>query len=175
MKLLLKFFLNSRTKAYLRSLEQEFGESTNGIRVELNRLEKAGMLTSLYLGNKKYYQVNTRHPLYDEIHSMLLKQLGLNVVIDRLSSNVKGIQAIFITGDIGEGKEADIIDLVLTGKVEKERLLKQMDKVEQLIERKIRFILFDKTTDKLFQKFSQEHTPWLLWDMKNKNVSRITK
>ena len=43
-KLLLKFFLNSETKSYLRNLEQEFGESTNGIRVELNRLEGAGLL-----------------------------------------------------------------------------------------------------------------------------------
>ena len=41
-KLLLKFFLNSNTKSYLRNLEQEFGESTNAIRVELNRLEGAG-------------------------------------------------------------------------------------------------------------------------------------
>ena len=43
-KLLLKFFLNSNTTAYLRSLESEFGESTNAIRIELNRLEEAGML-----------------------------------------------------------------------------------------------------------------------------------
>lgn len=173
--MLLKFFLNSRTKAYLRSLEQEFGESTNGIRIELNRLEKAGMLTSLYLGNKKYFQANTKHPLFDEIHSMLLKQLGLDVVIDRLSTNIKGLQAIYITGDIAEGRAADIIDLVITGNVEKERLLKQIDKVEQLIERKIRFILFDKIRDKRLQKFTLEHSPMLLWDIKNKNVSRISK
>ena len=41
-KLLLKFFLNSNTTAYLRGLEEEFGESTNSIRLELNRFEKAG-------------------------------------------------------------------------------------------------------------------------------------
>lgn len=173
--MLLKFFLNSRTKAYLRSLEQEFGESTNGIRIELNRLEKAGMLTSLYLGNKKYFQANTKHPLFNEIHRMLLKQIGLDVVIDRLSTNIKGLQSIYITGDIAEGRATDIIDLVITGNVEKERLLKQIDKVEQLIERKIRFILFDKIRDKRLQKFTLEHSPMLLWGIKNKNVSRISK
>ena len=51
-KLLLKFFLNSNNKAYLRNLEEEFGESTNAIRIELNRFEQAGMLTSLSEGNK---------------------------------------------------------------------------------------------------------------------------
>ena len=48
-KLLLKFFLNSNTTSYLRSLESEFGESTNAIRVELNRLENAGMLSPLVM------------------------------------------------------------------------------------------------------------------------------
>ena len=41
-KLLLKFFLNSKTTSYLRGLEAEFGESSNAIRIELNRFEKAG-------------------------------------------------------------------------------------------------------------------------------------
>ena len=41
-KLLLKFFLNSSTKAYLRGLEAEFGESTKAIRLELNRFEQIG-------------------------------------------------------------------------------------------------------------------------------------
>jgi len=46
-KLLKKFFLNSSTKAHLRGLESEFGESSNAIRVELNRLEGAGLLISI--------------------------------------------------------------------------------------------------------------------------------
>ena len=53
-KLLRKFFLNSSTKAHLRGLESEFGESSNAIRLELNRFEDAGLLHSLRDGNKKY-------------------------------------------------------------------------------------------------------------------------
>ena len=45
-KLLMKFFLNPGTRAYLRSLADEFGESTNSVRVELNRLSEAGLLGS---------------------------------------------------------------------------------------------------------------------------------
>ena len=40
----MKFFLNPTTQAYLRGLAAEFGESTNSIRLELNRLEKAKQL-----------------------------------------------------------------------------------------------------------------------------------
>jgi predicted transcriptional regulator len=60
-KLLLKFFLNSETTSYLRHLESEFGESTNAIRLELNKLEEAGMLNSQFEGNKKIYQANKQH------------------------------------------------------------------------------------------------------------------
>ena len=52
-KLLMKFFLNSRTTSYLRDLENEFDESTNAIRVELNRFEKAGYPDSIYSELKK--------------------------------------------------------------------------------------------------------------------------
>ena len=41
-RLLVKFFLNPTMKAYLRQLADEFGESTNAVRVELNRLTEAG-------------------------------------------------------------------------------------------------------------------------------------
>ena len=45
-RLLVKFFLNPTMKAYLRQLADEFGESTNAVRVELNRLKEAGLLES---------------------------------------------------------------------------------------------------------------------------------
>ncbi|MBK8547478.1 MAG: hypothetical protein IPL63_08830 [Saprospiraceae bacterium] len=81
-KLLLKFFLNSKSTSYLRGLETEFGDSTNAIRVELNRFEKAGMLSSFIKGNKKYFRANTDHPLYNETHNILLKYIGFDKIID---------------------------------------------------------------------------------------------
>lgn len=52
-KLLLKFFLNSSSYAYLRNLEQELNESPNALRIELGKFEKANMLISTMDGNKK--------------------------------------------------------------------------------------------------------------------------
>ena len=73
MKLLLKFFLNSNSKAHLRGLESEFSETSNAIRLEINRFEEAGMLKSEFKGNKKIFQANLEHPLFNEIHNILLK------------------------------------------------------------------------------------------------------
>jgi len=80
-KLLKKFFLNSSTRAHLRGLESEFGESSNAIRVELNRFEDAGLLNSFPDGNKKVYQANPKHPLFGDIHNIILKETGIDRVI----------------------------------------------------------------------------------------------
>ena len=70
-KLLLKFFLNGNTSSYLRNLESEFGESSNAIRLELNKFEEAGLLNTSLEGNKKLFKANTQHPLFKDIHNIL--------------------------------------------------------------------------------------------------------
>lgn len=52
-KLLMKFFLNPGVTSYLRGLADEFGESTNAVRVELNRLCSAGFLEEVPEGGRK--------------------------------------------------------------------------------------------------------------------------
>ena len=47
LRLLIKFFLNIANKGYLNSLANEFGESTNSVRKELNNLSSAGYLETV--------------------------------------------------------------------------------------------------------------------------------
>ncbi len=87
MKLLLKFFLNGNSSSYLRHLESEFGESSNAIRVELNRFEDAGLLKSFMQGNKKYYQANQGHPLFPDINNIIFKYIGIDQVIEKIATS----------------------------------------------------------------------------------------
>jgi hypothetical protein len=114
-KLLLKFFLNSQTTAYLRNLETEFGESTNAIRQELNRFEKAGLLSSTFSGNKKVFKANTNHPYFPEIHKLLLKYVGIDQIIDEVVLRVGNLLKAYVTGDFAQGKTGKIIDILLVG------------------------------------------------------------
>jgi len=114
-KLLLKFFLNSRTTAYLRNLETEFGESTNAIRQELNRFEKAGLLISSFSGNKKVFQANTDHPYFLDIHRILIKQVGIDQIIDEVVLRSGNLRKAYITGDFAQGKPGKVIDILLVG------------------------------------------------------------
>jgi hypothetical protein len=143
-KLLLKFFLNSSQTAYLRSLETEFGDSTNAIRLELNRLEEAGMLASFNEGNKKMFRANTAHPLFREIHNILLKTIGLDQVVQNVIERLGDVEQVFLVGEFAKGNDSPIIDLVFIGDIDKTYLLSVIEKVESLIRRKIRYLIYGR-------------------------------
>jgi predicted transcriptional regulator len=114
-KLLLKFFINSQTTAYLRNLETEFGESTNSIRQELNRFEKAGLISSKISGNKKVFQANTSYPFFSEIHNILMKYVGIDQIIEDVVLHIGDLLKAYVTGDFAQGKTGEIIDIILIG------------------------------------------------------------
>ena len=104
-KLLLKFFLNPKTSGYLRQLATEFGESTNSIRVELNKLTNAKILKSKNSGRNIIYNANTQHPLFDEIRSIVLKSTGIDKVIQNIINKLGLVKLAFIRGDYATGKD----------------------------------------------------------------------
>ena len=119
-KLLLKFFLNSSNTGYLKNLESEFEDSSNGIRLELNKFEEAGLLTSAQVGNKKIFQANTRHPMFSDIHNILLKYTGIDQIIDTVVKRLGNVQSVYLTGSFAKGLESNIIDIILIGDINKE-------------------------------------------------------
>ena len=139
-KLLLKFFLNSETSSYLRKLESELGDSTNSIRLELNRLEKASLLNSHYTGNKKIYRANTKHPLFKDLNSILRKFVGIDRIIEKIALQIGDLKAVYLTGDIAKGIDSNIINLILIGyELDQTYITELVKKAEKLINRKITF------------------------------------
>lgn len=163
-KLLIKFFLNSNTTAYLRNLEEEFGESTNGIRVELNKFEKAGFLDSFTEGNKKIFKANTKHPLFSDINKIILKMVGVEYVMDYILQRVGNLEKVFLVGKLAKGQNTDIIDLFLVGEdLNKAFLLEQIEKAEKKIKKKIRFVIFSPNEFELNKVKEAKEKPLLLW------------
>jgi hypothetical protein len=143
-KLLMKFFLNSSTKAHLRGLESEFGESSNSIRLELNRFERAGMLNSLRDGNKKVFQANLKHPLYNDIHNIVLKETGIDRVIEKVVHRIGQLVYVYLTGDFARGKDSGVIELILVGAdIDREYLARKVIQAEELAGRKVSYIVLE--------------------------------
>lgn len=143
-KLLKKFFLNSSTRAHLRGLEAEFGESSNSIRIELNRFEGAGLLHSLRDGNKKIYQANQGHPLYSDIHNIILKETGIDRVIEKVIHRLGNLLSVYLVGDFAHGKDSKVIELILVGNdIDREYLSRKVNQAEVLVGRKVTYTILD--------------------------------
>ena len=143
-KLLRKFFLNSSTKAHLRGLESEFGESSNAIRIELNRFEEAGLLHSLKEGNKKIFQANANHPLFGDIHNIIMKDTGIDRVIEKVIHRIGNLICVYLTGDFAHGKDSNVIELILVGdNIDREYLARKVVQAEELVGRKVSYIVLD--------------------------------
>lgn len=141
-KLLLKFFLNPGSKAYLRGLADEFDESTNSVRVELNRFEEAGMLSSDLVGNKKVFQANKEYPLFEEIRKILLRHTGLQDIIDKVIEQLGDLNKVYLTGDLALGKQSDVISLIIIGNPDRHFLIQLIAKVEELIPKKVQYLIY---------------------------------
>lgn len=166
-KLLLKFFLNTQTKSYLRGLETEFGESSNSIRVELNRLETAGLLTASTEGNKKMFYANPMHPLFRDINSILRKFIGIDHIIEQVTSQIGDLQAAYVTGDFAIGKDSSIIDLALVGDhLDRPFIDTLVEKAETFIHRRIKYLIL--TADEL-NLYYHEQPVLLIWKSDSEN------
>lgn len=152
-KILLKFFLNSQTRSYLRGLESEFGESSNAIRVELNRMEAAGLLSAENEGNRKFFKANTSHPLFGDIHNILLKYIGIDRIIEEVVLKLGDLKRVYLTGDFAKGQDSAIIDLVIVGdSIDQGYLHSLVEKAQELINRKIRVLTLNLAEEKEYQK-----------------------
>ena len=161
-KLLMKFFLNSRNTSYLRDLSAEFGESTNAIRFELNHLEKAGLLNSRKEGNKKVFQANPKHPLFDGIRRLLLRHTGIDQVVDAVVSNLQGLSSAWVLGHFARGIDNSVIELLLVGNdMDMDYLAFLVEKAEKLAGRTISYKVV--TTEEGKQHLEKHPEALLLW------------
>ena len=141
LKLLLRFFVNQDLSGYLQGLSKELEENSNSVRVELNRLEQAGMLQSEMEGRRKLYRVNKKHPLTPDLTNMLRKVTGIDAIIERVVERVKeNLDQVWICGKLAQGLESDTIEVVLVGnKVDEKYIAELMGKVAKITEKRIEY------------------------------------
>ena len=140
-KLLLKFFANPGNKGYLRELAKEFAESTNAVRVELNRLAQADLLKCEDEGRTKVYSANERHTLFPEISSMVHKFLGIDILAELIESKVRAlgqVQLVAVIGDYAQGVDSGLIQVVIFGEnIDEELLARLQEKAQELLGKNI--------------------------------------
>ena len=145
LRLLIKFFVSQANRGYLNGLATEMGESTNGIRKELNHLQGAGYLKKVKINNKVEYKANTDHPLFDVLRKVVLKHLGLEDLVETVLARMGDVDQIILVGDYARGNDTGNIEVFLIGKGLNMDYITQLEnKIEDLIGRKVSFYLASK-------------------------------
>jgi hypothetical protein len=148
--------LNEQNSAYLRGLEQEFGDGSNAIRLELNRMQEAGLLLSEGKGNKKYFAANIKHPMFSDIQSIVRKYVGIDVVLQKVVQKIGNLSQVYVSGKMAKGLDDAIIELLFVGDaIDTDYLHRLCRKAEGITNRKISFVVFNPTEFENYRKQNQ--------------------
>ena len=140
LRMLIKFFVNTTNKGYLNGLANEFNESTNSIRKELNNLSDAGYLLKVKYNNKVIYNANKQHPLFIVLQKIIRQHLGIEDIIDSILDKTGDVKTVAIIGDYAKGIDSGLIKIVLLGNEINLNYLQDLTlKIEKKITRKVSF------------------------------------
>ncbi len=161
--ILMRLFLNTDQEAYLRELAREFDVSSSQISYELKKLQQAGLLTTRTEGRLRKYGANKQHPLFPELQSMVKKSLGMDRIMESIVSRLGNLKLALVTGNYAVGKDTDLIDLILVGKINRPKLDDLVKKTEKYIKRRIRYLILSEEEYEKMKKSLAEQPLLVLW------------
>lgn len=134
---------NPKVAFYVRELERKINERINSIRRELDNLNKLGLVIPFKKQRKKFYQVNDRFILFEELRSLILKAeilspIRLKKQIERLGK----IKLALLTKFILQPKSNEV-DIFIVGKVSRPRLLAFISKFQKEYGREINYTVME--------------------------------
>ena len=172
-RILMRIFLNPERNVYLRELSDEFQASPSHIKNELDQLKSAGLLTSRKNGRQVLFSANTKHPVFNELHSMVKKALGMDQILESMIERLGNLEQAILIDDYAEGKDTGIIDLVLIGDIDQSNLQDLTKKTEQYIDRKIRTLTLTTQEYKQLSSNLSNRPYFILWQQHDNTTNSI--
>jgi len=142
--LLALFFTNPSRKYYLRELERILDFSAGSIRRELLKFQEDNLFLTQRAANLLYYSINTEHPLYTELKSMVSKTVGIEGSLRRIISSLDKISAAFIYGSFAskQQKASSDIDLMIIGDPDISLLYTKIARAEKKLNREMNVTVY---------------------------------
>lgn len=143
---------------HMREIERRSGYAIGTIQTELKKLLRLELVEKRKDGNRLYFRANKNHPLYSDIHSLVLKTIGLVDLFRNALSQDSRIKIAFVFGSIAsheETAESDV-DLMVIGQIGLRKLSGMLAGISGQINREINpYILSQK--EFLKRKVNREH------------------
>jgi predicted nucleotidyltransferase len=124
------------------------GSGTGAVHRQLQRLEKAGLVTVSREGNQKFYAAQRDAPVFPELHGLIVKTVGIVAPIRAaLAPIADQINLAFVFGSVAKGSEragSDIDLLVVTNKLAYSDVYSALAAAEQTLGRTINPTVFTR-------------------------------
>ena len=157
--MIFKYIVSAANHGYLNGLANEFNESTNSIRKELNNLSSAGYLLKSKENNRIIYNANTSHPMFEVLQKIVRRHLGLEDIVETVIDKIGDVDQIALTGKYAEGIDSGNIEIIINGsKVNYEYLKNIKPKIKKKIGREVSFLLnqiLDSNSIILYKKLAE--------------------
>jgi len=145
-KLLKLFFLDTSKEVHIRGIVRLIDEEINAVRRELKNLEEAGILENEKRGNRMYYRLDPKCPLFYELQGLVHKEFGLGgTILDNLD-RIGTIQYAILTTAFLENHHPSQydIDVLIVGDINMKGVSSIIKDAEKLVKREIRYSVMDE-------------------------------
>jgi predicted nucleotidyltransferase len=107
----------NKSELHMREMARQAGCAIRTMQTELSRLHRLDLVVPRKDGNRTYYRANLKHPLYPDIHGLVLKSVGLVDILRRALGKSPHIQFAFVFGSVARQEEmaGSDIDLLVIG------------------------------------------------------------
>jgi predicted nucleotidyltransferase len=142
--LLTYFFTNPAARLYVREIAALLNEDPGNISKELKMLESSGVFESSLSGKQKYFFLNTRHPLYKELKSIIFKTTGIEGALKGIIKDIEGINVSLIYGSFASDRQssASDVDLLIIGSPNEDELMRKIESLENKLQREINYNIY---------------------------------
>lgn len=144
-KILGWLYTHTDRRYFVRQLTNLIKEDSTNVSRELIRLEKAGIVVSTTEGRQKYYQANSKSPIFNELKSIVRKTFGVaDVIREALAPVSGGIKAAFIFGSVArssDDRKSDI-DVMIIGDVTFDEVVSALSPAENTLGREINSVVY---------------------------------
>jgi predicted nucleotidyltransferase len=145
---------------YTREIVKNVGSGIGAVERELQRLEQSGLVSTERIGNQKHYRANRDSPIFEELHGLVLKTVGLTEPLrESLEPYAKKIRAAFVYGSVAKGRDtarSDIDLMVIGDDLSYSDLYTALQDAEQVVKRPVKpnFLSTEDWRRRLSQKNS---------------------
>lgn len=133
-------FGNPEQSYYTNEVVRYAEAGIGAVQRELKRLESAGLITSRRLGNQKHYQANRAAVIFEELHGIVIKTVGLSDLLRKaLLPLQEQVELAFIFGSIAQGKEriTSDIDVMVIGNASFEKVIHTIYDSQEALRREV--------------------------------------